>query len=94
MITSRTALPLRPLAGRDSSNEEHEHVPEMIAASLGNHLVHSIRGPEQIRDIIVDDVGAAFHRGDLAHARHVVDVLKAGPLLRKEAAPALRKVSQ
>ena len=77
MITLTDCIGLYDLSPAEiQALEEHEHVPEIIAASLGNYLVHSIHGPEKIRDIILDDVGAAFHRGDLAHARHLVSVLK------------------
>ena len=55
---------------------EHEHLPEMIAASLGNYLVHSAHGPEKVRDMIGDDIRSAMRRGDLPHARHLVGVLR------------------
>lgn len=55
---------------------EHEHVPEIVAATLGSYLVHKAHGPEHIRDMIVDDVRAAVRRHDVAHARQLVGVLR------------------
>ena len=55
---------------------EHEHLPEMIAASLGNYLLHEAHGPEKVRDMIIDDIRAATRRGDSPHARHLVCVLR------------------
>ncbi|HLF59515.1 MAG TPA: hypothetical protein VI732_07790 [Alphaproteobacteria bacterium] len=46
---------------------EHEHIPMMIAAELGNYLVHSPEGVPMIRRFIVDDIKAAEARGDTKH---------------------------
>ena len=35
---------------------EHEHVPEIIATSLGSYLLHTAYGAEKVRDIIIDDI--------------------------------------
>lgn len=50
---------------------EHEHIPEMIAAELGNYLVHSPEGELRIRRIILDDIDAAKAAGHEEKARHL-----------------------
>jgi len=55
---------------------EHEHLPQMAAAEFGNYLVHSPEGVPMIRRIILDDIAAARHRGDLAHAAKLKLVLR------------------
>ena len=47
---------------------EHEHMPEMCAAELGQYLVHSDDGCVRIERMILDDIGAAEARGDRARA--------------------------
>lgn len=55
---------------------EHEHIPEIIAATLGNYLLHCEHGPETVRDMIVDDIRSAVKRHDVPHARQLVSVLR------------------
>lgn len=55
---------------------EHEHVPDVIAASLGNYLLQSDKGAETIRGMIVDDIRGALHRGDVDHARDLMVALR------------------
>ena len=38
---------------------EHEHIPEMAAAELGNYLVHAADGERYIKAMIRDDIAAA-----------------------------------
>src|SRR3954469_17306803 len=57
---------------------EHEHVPAIIAATLGSYLIHSEHGPEKVRDMIVDDIRSAVHRHDIPHARHLVSTWRPG----------------
>ena len=47
---------------------EHEHIPEVAAAALGDYLLHQDHGPERVRDMIVDDIRAAMGRHDQPHA--------------------------
>ncbi|MDK9697336.1 MAG: hypothetical protein OEL76_13190 [Siculibacillus sp.] len=47
---------------------EHEHIPEVAAAALGDYLVHQEHGAERVRDMIVDDIRHAVERRDRAHA--------------------------
>ena len=66
---------------------EHEHVPEIVAASLGRYLLNQDHGPEQIRDMIRDDIRTAFDNNDPAHAYALLHVL----LHYLEAHPELQK---
>jgi len=38
---------------------EHEHTPEIAAASFAEYLTNQEHGTEKIRDMIVDDIRAA-----------------------------------
>jgi hypothetical protein len=55
---------------------EHEHVPEMAAAALANYLLKQRRGTDKIHTMIVEDIRAALHRGDRAHARELFAALQ------------------
>lgn len=55
---------------------EHEHIPEIVAASLGQYLLHQEHGPERIRDMIRDDIRCALDRNDLAHGSELVAVMR------------------
>lgn len=46
---------------------QHEHIPEIAAAELGNYLVHTPEGEMRIKAIIRDDIAEARVRGDRAH---------------------------
>lgn len=46
---------------------EHEHIPEMAAAEMGNYLVQTSQGELRIKAIIRDDIAQARARGDRAH---------------------------
>ena len=43
---------------------QHEHIPEIAAAEMGNYLVHRADGEQCIRAIIRDDIAAAAEGGD------------------------------
>jgi hypothetical protein len=55
---------------------EHEHLPEIVAAELGNYLVHCPDGVPRIRRIILDDIADAKARGDRSHALKLRLVLR------------------
>lgn len=55
---------------------EHEHVPEIVAATMGSYLIHCDHGAERIRDMMVDDIRTAVRRHDTQHARHLVQALR------------------
>ncbi len=77
MITLTDCIGLCDLTPEEvAAIAEHEHLPEMVAASLGAYLVHSHHGPETIRDMIVDDIRMAIRNHDVPHARQLVSVLR------------------
>jgi hypothetical protein len=47
---------------------EHEHIPEIAAAEMGNYLVSRPDGELFIKAMIKDDMAAALARGDPDHA--------------------------
>lgn len=47
---------------------EHEKVPAIIAADIGNYLLHTDDGVPVLRRMILDDIEAAKARGDGQHA--------------------------
>ena len=55
---------------------EHEHVPEIVAASLGRYLLNRQDGAERICTMIRDDVRTALNHNNPAHARELVEVLR------------------
>lgn len=67
---------------------EHEHLPELIAAELGNYLVHTAKGRRAIKDIIRDDIVAAQWRRNFRESaklklvlRHFIDRCRSDPAL-------------
>jgi hypothetical protein len=70
MLTLQDCIELCDLTEEEvEAIAEHEHIPMIIAAELGNYLVHSAEGMPMIRSFIVDDIKAAEDRGDKAHVR-------------------------
>ena len=55
---------------------EHEHVPEIAAATLGRYLLDHPHGYENIRDMLIDDIRAAISSGNSGHARALVMALR------------------
>jgi hypothetical protein len=43
---------------------QHEHIPEVAAAELGNYLCQSAEGEACLKSMIRDDIAAALARGD------------------------------
>lgn len=43
---------------------QHEHIPEIAAAEMGNYLVHTRQGEMRIKSIIRDDIAEARAGGD------------------------------
>ena len=89
MLTLNDCIALSDLTKREvDAIAEHEHIPEMIAAELGNYLVHTPEGRQTIRAIIRDDIAAAEARGDHYHSarlklvlRHFVEHCRQNPAL-------------
>lgn len=46
---------------------EHEHIPTIIAAELGNYLCHSPDGVPMLRRMILDDIETARKAGHFEH---------------------------
>jgi hypothetical protein len=46
---------------------EHEHIPELAAAELGNYLVQTPEGELRVKSIIRDDIARAQASGNRAH---------------------------
>jgi hypothetical protein len=44
---------------------QHEHIPEIVAAELGNYLIHTPSGEKRIKAMIVDDIEQARRNRDL-----------------------------
>lgn len=77
MISLTDAIGLCDLTDEEvAALAEHEHVPAMVAATLGAYLLHERHGPERIRDMLLDDVRAAIRRHDVEHARSLVAALR------------------
>ena len=55
---------------------EHEHIPEIAAASLAYSLLKQSHGAEAIRLMIIEDIHAALERGDFYHAQRLLVCLK------------------
>ena len=55
---------------------EHEHLPEISAATLGDYTMHLHHGPAAVQRMICEDIREALHADDLPHARTLFTVLK------------------
>jgi uncharacterized hydantoinase/oxoprolinase family protein len=55
---------------------EHENLAEVVAAELGNYLVHTSSGERQIRRMILDDIRDANDANDAVRAAKLKLVLK------------------
>jgi hypothetical protein len=55
---------------------EHEHLPMIVAAELGNYLIHGPDGALRVKRIIVDDIRHAASVGDMAHVLALKLVLR------------------
>lgn len=77
MLTLEDCIALSELTEAEiDAIAEHEHLPEVIAAELGNYLIHCDDGTVRIRRMIRDDIETARRHGDLAHAAKLKMVLK------------------
>jgi threonine aldolase len=54
---------------------EHEHVPELDAALMGDYIMRLHKGPQKVQKMICDDIREALQRDDLVHARDLYTVL-------------------
>jgi hypothetical protein len=68
MLTIHDCIELSGLTEEEiDALAEHEHVPEIIAAELGNYLVQTPEGEQRIKSMILDDLQAAQERADFQH---------------------------
>lgn len=69
MLTLQDCIALCDLSEEEvAAIAEHEHIPDIVAAELGNYLCHTPEGERAIRGIILDDIDRAREKGDLKHA--------------------------
>jgi hypothetical protein len=73
---------------------EHEHVPEIMAASLASYLSNAAKGLDAIRDMIIEDIRNAGARGDQAHVLELLHVLHHFLRSHPEARPAVHPWSR
>ena len=55
---------------------EHEHLPMIVAAELGNYLIQAPDGALRVKRIILDDLLVADRSGDKSHALTLKLVLR------------------
>jgi hypothetical protein len=55
---------------------EHEHVPALAAVQLGNYLIKTPKGEQQVKAMIRDDIAAAAASGDRLRAIALKCVLR------------------
>jgi hypothetical protein len=55
---------------------EHEHLPMVVAAELGNYLAQTPDGTRYIKEMIRDDINAANAHGNMLHALALKLVLR------------------
>lgn len=70
---------------------EHEHIPEIAAAALGQYVLSQPHGAETIRDMIRDDIRVAWKQGNRRHARELFMALRHFLAEHPEANAALSK---
>lgn len=69
MLTLEDCIALSDLSEEEIlAIAEHERIPEMAAAELGNYLVHAPGGERFIKAMIRDDIAAAAACGKRHHA--------------------------
>ena len=69
MLTLEDCIALSDLTDEEiRAIAEHEHIPLMAAAELGDYLIHRPDGEMCLKVIIRDDIESARARGDLMHA--------------------------
>lgn len=69
MLTLEDCIALCGLTAEEvDAIAEHEHLPEIVAAELGNYLLQGPDGVPRVKRIILDDIAAARARGDEKHA--------------------------
>lgn len=55
---------------------EHDHLTIYNATLLGEYLMHEHHGPQKVHQMLCEDIRAAMHKDNLAHARELFAVLR------------------
>ena len=77
MITFEDCIGLCELSDDEvAAIAEHEHIPALAAAELGNYLLRAPGGGVRISEMIRDDIEAAVARRDINHAAELKMALK------------------
>ncbi len=77
MLTLKDVLGLCELTEEEvKAIAEHEHLPEVVAAEMGNYLIHCENGIPHIRRMIVEDIEDAYRRGDRKRVLELKSVLR------------------
>jgi hypothetical protein len=77
MLTFEDCIALSELTDEEiAAIAEHEHLPMIVAAELGNYLIHCADGVPRIERIIADDIVTADRRGNHRHALALKLVLR------------------
>jgi hypothetical protein len=77
MLTLEDCIALSELTKEEvEAIAEDKHLPEVIAAELGNYLLHFPDGVKRIKAIIRHDIDEARSRGNLRHAAKLKLVLQ------------------
>jgi len=87
MLTYEDCLGLCELTEEEvEAIAEHEHIPSIVAAELGNYMIHEDNGVPKIRRIILEDIEVAEKKGDAQHVlvlkltlKHFVDTHPSAP---------------
>jgi hypothetical protein len=77
MLTFADCVALSELTDEEiAAIAEHEHLPMIVAAELGNYLIHRAEGVPRIKQIIADDIVSAEQHGNHRHALALKPVLR------------------
>lgn len=69
MLTFEDCVALSGLTAEEvEAIAEHEHIPELAAAEMGNYLCRTRDGELRIKRMILDDIATARAAGRLDHA--------------------------
>lgn len=69
MLTYEDCVALSELTPEEiEAISEHEHIPAIVAAELGNYLLHTQEGIPVLKSMILDDIAAARACGNWQHA--------------------------
>lgn len=69
---------------------DHEHIPEIAAAALGEYTMNLHHGPQAVQAMICEDIRTALHDHDPAHARNLFETLRAFVAAHPEAVRGAR----